>query len=222
MGDDTPLAVLSRRPPPPLPVLQAALRPGHEPPIDSIREKSVMSLGMYLGGRLGLFEELPKTSGSPSWTRPSWAPPRRRPCSTSPSSGTASSGSASSSTSPRAPRASSGRSRTSPSGSRRAVETNNAKGTRHSFRTAASPARRPRPRCSSPRRREPAAGPRRALRLRCDIVRDGKARRRPPHRLPPRVRRHAVYPWLALGRRLRTRRERQDLEAVAPEKARAN
>ena len=33
------------------------------PPIDSIREKSVMSLTMYLGGRLGLFEELPQTKG---------------------------------------------------------------------------------------------------------------------------------------------------------------
>src|SRR5690606_2371542 len=31
------------------------------PPIDSIREKSVMSLTMYLGGRPGLFQELPRT-----------------------------------------------------------------------------------------------------------------------------------------------------------------
>src|SRR5690606_34958953 len=33
------------------------------PPIDSIREKAVMSLTMYLGGRLGLFEEFPESTG---------------------------------------------------------------------------------------------------------------------------------------------------------------
>jgi glutamate synthase (ferredoxin) len=63
MGDDTPLAVLSRRPRLLYQYFKQLFAQVTNPPIDSIREKSVMSLGMYLGGRLGLFEELPKTSG---------------------------------------------------------------------------------------------------------------------------------------------------------------
>ena len=63
MGDDTPLAVLSRRPRLFYQYFKQLFAQVTNPPIDSIREKSVMSLGMYLGGRLGLFEELPKTSG---------------------------------------------------------------------------------------------------------------------------------------------------------------
>jgi glutamate synthase (ferredoxin) len=63
MGDDTPLAVLSRRPRLLYTYFKQLFAQVTNPPIDSIREKSVMSLTMYLGGRLGLFEEFPKTSG---------------------------------------------------------------------------------------------------------------------------------------------------------------
>ncbi|HTJ79785.1 MAG TPA: glutamate synthase large subunit [Rariglobus sp.] len=63
MGDDTPLAVLSRRPRLLYQYFKQLFAQVTNPPIDSIREKAVMSLTMYLGGRLGLFEEFPKTSG---------------------------------------------------------------------------------------------------------------------------------------------------------------
>jgi glutamate synthase (NADPH/NADH) large chain/glutamate synthase (ferredoxin) len=63
MGDDTPLAVLSRRPRLLYQYFKQLFAQVTNPPIDSIREKSVMSLTMFLGGRLGLFEELPQTSG---------------------------------------------------------------------------------------------------------------------------------------------------------------
>ena len=63
MGDDTPLAVLSRRPRLLYSYFKQLFAQVTNPPIDSIREKAVMSLTMYLGGRLGLFEEFPKTSG---------------------------------------------------------------------------------------------------------------------------------------------------------------
>ncbi len=63
MGDDTPLAVLSRRPRLLYTYFKQLFAQVTNPPIDSIREKAVMSLSMYLGGRLGLFEEFPKTSG---------------------------------------------------------------------------------------------------------------------------------------------------------------
>lgn len=63
MGDDTPLAVLSRRPRLLYQYFKQLFAQVTNPPIDSIREKSVMSLNMFLGGRLGLFEEFPKTSG---------------------------------------------------------------------------------------------------------------------------------------------------------------
>jgi len=63
MGDDTPLAVLSRRPRLLYQYFKQLFAQVTNPPIDSIREKSVMSLSMYLGGRLGLFEEFPETTG---------------------------------------------------------------------------------------------------------------------------------------------------------------
>ncbi|MFA6961391.1 MAG: glutamate synthase large subunit [Opitutaceae bacterium] len=63
MGDDTPLAVLSRRPRLLYQYFKQLFAQVTNPPIDSIREKAVMSISMYLGGRLGLFEEFPKTSG---------------------------------------------------------------------------------------------------------------------------------------------------------------
>ncbi|HKB89049.1 MAG TPA: glutamate synthase large subunit, partial [Opitutaceae bacterium] len=63
MGDDTPLAVLSRRPRLLYTYFKQLFAQVTNPPIDSIREKAVMSLSMTVGGRLGLFEELPKTSG---------------------------------------------------------------------------------------------------------------------------------------------------------------
>src|SRR5690606_35968840 len=60
MGDDTPLAVLSRRPRLLYTYFKQLFAQVTNPAIDSIRERSVMSLNMYLGGRLGLFEELPQ------------------------------------------------------------------------------------------------------------------------------------------------------------------
>ena len=63
MGDDTPMAVLSRRPRLLYPYVKQLFAQVTNPPIDSIREKAVMSLTGYLGGRLSLFEELPKTTG---------------------------------------------------------------------------------------------------------------------------------------------------------------
>ncbi len=56
MGDDTPLAVLSRRPRLLATYFKQLFAQVTNPPIDSIRERSVMSLRMYLGGRLRLFE----------------------------------------------------------------------------------------------------------------------------------------------------------------------
>lgn len=63
MGDDTPLAVLSRRPRLLYTYFKQLFAQVTNPPIDSIREKGVMSLSMFLGGRLGIFEEFPKTKG---------------------------------------------------------------------------------------------------------------------------------------------------------------
>src|SRR5690606_25810676 len=63
MGEDTPLAVLSRRPRLLYNYFKQLFAQVTNPPIDSIREKAVMSISMFLGGRLGLFEELPKTAG---------------------------------------------------------------------------------------------------------------------------------------------------------------
>ena len=63
MGEDTPLAVLSRRPRLLYNYFKQLFAQVTNPPIDSIREKAVMSLSMFMGGRLGLFEELPKTAG---------------------------------------------------------------------------------------------------------------------------------------------------------------
>ena len=63
MGEDTPLAVLSRRPRLLYNYFKQLFAQVTNPPIDSIREKTVMSLSMFLGGRLGLLEELPKTAG---------------------------------------------------------------------------------------------------------------------------------------------------------------
>ena len=63
MGDDTPLAVLSRRPRLLYTYFKQLFAQVTNPPIDSVREKAVMSLNMLLGGRLGLFEEFPKSTG---------------------------------------------------------------------------------------------------------------------------------------------------------------
>jgi glutamate synthase (ferredoxin) len=63
MGDDTPLAVLSRRPRLLYTYFKQLFAQVTNPAIDSIRENAVMSLNMYLGGRLALFEDLPKTAG---------------------------------------------------------------------------------------------------------------------------------------------------------------
>ncbi len=60
MGDDTPLAVLSRRPRLLYTYFKQLFAQVTNPAIDSIRERSVMSLNMYLGGRIGLFDELPQ------------------------------------------------------------------------------------------------------------------------------------------------------------------
>jgi glutamate synthase (NADPH/NADH) large chain/glutamate synthase (ferredoxin) len=63
MGDDTPLAILSRRPRLLYQYFKQLFAQVTNPPIDSIRERSVMSLSMYLGGRLNLFEEKQNTTG---------------------------------------------------------------------------------------------------------------------------------------------------------------
>ena len=63
MGDDTPLAILSRRPRLLYTYFKQLFAQVTNPPIDSIRERSVMSLRIFLGGRLGLFEKLPETPG---------------------------------------------------------------------------------------------------------------------------------------------------------------
>ncbi|MCH6257680.1 glutamate synthase large subunit [Puniceicoccaceae bacterium K14] len=63
MGDDTPLAVLSKRPRLLYNYFKQLFAQVTNPPIDSIRERAVMSLSMFLGGRLALFEDVPQTVG---------------------------------------------------------------------------------------------------------------------------------------------------------------
>lgn len=63
MGDDTPLAFISHRPRLLYTYFKQLFAQVTNPPIDSIRERSVMSVNMFLGGRLGLFEELPQSAG---------------------------------------------------------------------------------------------------------------------------------------------------------------
>jgi glutamate synthase (NADPH/NADH) large chain/glutamate synthase (ferredoxin) len=63
MGDDTPLAVLSRRPRLLYQYFKQLFAQVTNPPIDSIREKSVMSVSSGIGGRLNLFENLPDFDG---------------------------------------------------------------------------------------------------------------------------------------------------------------
>ncbi|MDP1581484.1 MAG: glutamate synthase large subunit [Candidatus Didemnitutus sp.] len=63
MGDDTPLAVLSRRPRLLYTYFKQLFAQVTNPPIDSIREKSVMSLGASLGPRMSLFETALAPSG---------------------------------------------------------------------------------------------------------------------------------------------------------------
>jgi len=60
MGDDTPLAVLSLQPRPPLHLLQAALRTGHQSPHRPLREKLVMSLNTTIGWRRNWLGEGPE------------------------------------------------------------------------------------------------------------------------------------------------------------------
>ncbi len=63
MGDDTPLAFISRRPRLLYTYFKQLFAQVTNPPIDSIRERSVMSTNMFLGGRLGLFEDMPRSAG---------------------------------------------------------------------------------------------------------------------------------------------------------------
>jgi glutamate synthase (ferredoxin) len=58
MGEDTPLAVLSRRPRLLYAYFKQLFAQVTNPPIDSLRERLVMSLKMHLGGRLSLFDEM--------------------------------------------------------------------------------------------------------------------------------------------------------------------
>ncbi|MEM9157714.1 MAG: glutamate synthase large subunit [Verrucomicrobiota bacterium] len=62
MGDDTPLAFLSRKPRLLYTYFKQLFAQVTNPPIDSIRERPVMSVNMYIGGRLGLFEDMPQSS----------------------------------------------------------------------------------------------------------------------------------------------------------------
>ncbi len=59
MGDDTPLAVLSRRPRLLYSYFKQLFAQVTNPAIDPLREDLVMSLRMILGGRLGLFDGMP-------------------------------------------------------------------------------------------------------------------------------------------------------------------
>jgi len=63
MGDDAPLAVLSRRPRLLYQYFKQLFAQVTNPPIDSIREKSVMSVASGIGGRLNLFEKDPQMDG---------------------------------------------------------------------------------------------------------------------------------------------------------------
>lgn len=58
MGDDTPLAVLSRRPRLIYTYFKQLFAQVTNPAIDSLRESLVMSLKTYLGGRLGIFDTM--------------------------------------------------------------------------------------------------------------------------------------------------------------------
>ncbi|MBK1879519.1 glutamate synthase large subunit [Pelagicoccus mobilis] len=70
MGDDTPLAFLSRKSRLLYTYFKQLFAQVTNPPIDAIRERSVMSLNTFLGGRLGLFEELPQSAGFIEATSP--------------------------------------------------------------------------------------------------------------------------------------------------------
>jgi glutamate synthase (NADPH/NADH) large chain/glutamate synthase (ferredoxin) len=63
MGDDTPLAVLSRRPRLFYQYFKQLFAQVTNPPIDPIREKAVMSVASGIGGRLNLFEKDPQMDG---------------------------------------------------------------------------------------------------------------------------------------------------------------
>ncbi len=63
MGDDTPLAVLSRRPRLLYQYFKQLFAQVTNPPIDPIREKSVVSVASGIGGRLNLFEKEPQMDG---------------------------------------------------------------------------------------------------------------------------------------------------------------
>ncbi|MDP0499704.1 MAG: glutamate synthase large subunit [Verrucomicrobiota bacterium JB022] len=56
MGEDSPLAVMSRRPKLVYQYFKQLFAQVTNPAIDSLRERTVMSLKMHLGGRMGLFE----------------------------------------------------------------------------------------------------------------------------------------------------------------------
>ncbi len=63
MGDDTPLAFMSRKPRLLYTYFKQLFAQVTNPPIDSIRERPVMSTRMFLGGRLALLEDRPRSSG---------------------------------------------------------------------------------------------------------------------------------------------------------------
>ncbi len=63
MGDDTPLAFMSRKPRLLYTYFKQLFAQVTNPPIDSIRERPVMSTNMFLGGRLALLEDRPRSSG---------------------------------------------------------------------------------------------------------------------------------------------------------------
>jgi len=70
MGEDTPLAFISRAPRLLYTYFKQLFAQVTNPPIDSIRERSVMSTNMFLGGRLALFEDVPQSSGFVKTTTP--------------------------------------------------------------------------------------------------------------------------------------------------------
>jgi glutamate synthase domain-containing protein 2/glutamate synthase domain-containing protein 1/glutamate synthase domain-containing protein 3 len=64
MGDDTPLAVLARRPRPVAAYLRQSFAQVTNPPIDPERERSVMSLALPVGRRPRLLDPLPSPTGN--------------------------------------------------------------------------------------------------------------------------------------------------------------
>ena len=76
MGDDAPLAVLSERPRPLSAYFRQRFAQVTNPPIDSLRERSVMSLDTFIGARGNLLVENRGEGGADS-PPAAWSSPNR-------------------------------------------------------------------------------------------------------------------------------------------------